>query len=69
MYSICIYVIYNLQLAISERHTGKLRFMESGTLPETNIAPENRPFQKETSIPTIHFQVRCVSFREGIEAL
>ena len=30
---------------------------------ETNIAPENRPSQKETS-PTIHF--RCyVSFREG----
>ena len=27
------------------------------TLPETNIAPENRPFPKETSIPTIHFQV------------
>ncbi len=29
------------------------------TLPETNIAPENRPSQKETSIPTIHFQVPC----------
>ena len=28
------------------------------TLPKTNIAPENRPSQKETSIPTIHFQVR-----------
>ena len=28
---------------------------ESATLPETNIAPENRPSQKETSIPTIHF--------------
>ena len=26
------------------------------TLPKTNIAPENRPSQKETSIPTIHFQ-------------
>ena len=25
------------------------------TLPETNIAPENMPSQKETSIPTIHF--------------
>ena len=35
------------------------------TLPKTNIAPENRPSQKETSIPTIHFQVRTVSFREG----
>ena len=30
-----------------------------GTLPETNIAPENRPSQREASIPTIHFQVLC----------
>ena len=29
------------------------------TFPETNIAPENRPSQKETSIPTIHFQGLC----------
>ena len=29
------------------------------TLPETNIAPENRPSQKETSLPTIHFQALC----------
>ena len=29
------------------------------TLPETNIAPRNRPSQKESSIPTIHFQVLC----------
>ena len=27
------------------------------TLPETNIAPENGPSQKETRIPSIHFQV------------
>ena len=27
------------------------------TLPETNVAPENRPSQKEISIPTSHFQV------------
>ena len=26
------------------------------TLPETNIAPENRPSQTEISIPTILFQ-------------
>ena len=25
------------------------------TFPKTNIAPENRPSQKETSSPTIHF--------------
>ena len=29
------------------------------TLPETNIAPKNRSSQKESSIPTIHFQVLC----------
>ena len=25
------------------------------SLPKTNITPENRPSQEETSIPTIHF--------------
>ena len=35
------------------------------TLPETNMALENRPSQKESSLPTIHFQGRTVSFREG----
>ena len=34
-------------------------FHLSATLPETNIAPENRPSQKESSLPTIHFQVLC----------
>ena len=29
------------------------------TFPETNVAPENRPSQNETSIPTIHFQGLC----------
>ena len=29
------------------------------TLPETNIAPENSPSQKEISIPTIHVRVLC----------
>ncbi len=29
------------------------------TLPKTTIAPENKPSQKETSIPTIHFQRLC----------
>ena len=29
------------------------------TLPETNIAPENRSSQTETSIPTIHSQGLC----------
>ena len=35
------------------------------TLPETNIAPENGPSQRETSIPTIHFQGQTASFRES----
>ena len=36
------------------------------TLSETNIArPENRPPQKETSLPTIYFQVRSLSSREA----
>ena len=42
---------------------------EQLTLPETNIAPENRASQRETSIPTINFQVRAVSFSEGIACL
>ena len=29
------------------------------TLPETNIAPENWPSQKEFHLQTIHFQVLC----------
>ncbi len=36
------------------------------TLPETNIAPEIGPSQKEIHLPTIHFQGQTVSFREGI---
>ena len=36
------------------------------SLKLTANAPENGPSQKEINIPTIHFQVRAVSFREGI---
>ena len=37
------------------------------TLPATNIpvAPENSQFEKDTCIPSMHFHVRAVSFREG----
>ena len=34
------------------------------TLPETNIAPEHTPSQKETSTPTIHFQGLCWGLAE-----
>ena len=34
------------------------------TLPKTNIfAPENRPYHKETHLPTIHFHVRTCFFQ------
>ena len=36
------------------------------TLPQTNIAPEIGPSQKEIHLPIIHFQVAfAVSFRKG----
>ena len=41
---------------------GKKKILKN---PKTNIAPENRPSQRETCIPTINFQLRTVSFREG----
>ena len=47
----------------------QIRFLPANsfrdTLPKTNMVPENRPSQKEIHLPTIHFQVRAVSFREG----
>ena len=43
----------------------RVLFLLMGTLPKTNIAPEHRLFQKERSLPTINFQGRAVSFREG----
>ena len=38
---------------------------KEGTLPETNMAPENGGFQWESPFPGVYFQVRTVSFREG----
>ena len=34
-------------------------YLSKDTIPETNISPENRPSQKEISVPTIHFQGLC----------
>ena len=39
------------------------------TLPETKIAPENGPSQKETSIPTIHFQVQRTLVSGRVDSL
>ena len=44
-----------------------IRIYVFSTLPETNIALESRPSQKDglIGIPTIHFQVRPVSFGDS----
>ena len=42
-----------------------LVYIKACTLPETNKAPKEIASQKERSLPTIHFQVRTVSLREG----
>ena len=42
-----------------ESKAASAKLCQSVTLPETNIATENRPSQKETHLPTIHFQVLC----------
>ena len=39
-------------------------FLDCLTLPETNIAPENRPLEKEIPIESYHFWEQTVSFRE-----
>ena len=53
------------QKVCREAETNSLAFSIKW-IPKTNIAPVNRPCQRETSIPTIHFQVRTVSFRQAI---
>ena len=45
--------------------SGGLGYVHSLELMEP-VAPEHRPSQRKSSIPTIHFEVRAVSFREGI---
>ena len=47
---------------LNTSHLGLLRWFSLLfiTLPETNIASENRVSQNETSIPTNHFQVRLL---------
>ena len=42
------------------------RFHFFVTLPKTNIAPENRPLEKEIPIGNHHFQVLCY-FQGGYE--
>ena len=56
-FSVCKSAI--IECEAENEHNKFLLNYEALTLPETNIAPENRPSQKETSIPTIPFQVLC----------
>ena len=44
-------------------------FKQPTTLPKTNIAPENMPSQKESSLPTIHFQVLLLLVSGGVDSL
>ena len=44
---------------------GRCEMLGCFTLPETSIAPENRPLEKEIPIGNHYFQVLTVSFRAG----
>ena len=55
----------NMLAAASRFYRIESWYLDS-TLPEANIAPENRPSQNRTHLPTPVFQVRTVSFRECI---
>ena len=58
--------LFCVKIISHESTNGEWSSLICDTLPETNIAPEDRLSRKETSLPTIHFQVRMsVSFREG----
>ena len=58
----CLYLlnIRNTNGAFSHQRLQKndMCGKQRNTLPETKIAPENRPCQKESSLPTIKLQVR-----------
>jgi len=54
--------MFSLDLTKANANSRGMIFL---TLPKTNIAPDRRPSQKENHLPTLVFQVRVVSFREG----
>ena len=54
------YAGWNSQMSMNVIHNPiKITETKGGTLPKTRIAPENRSSQKESSLPTINFQVLC----------
>ena len=48
---------FDLVVVVSHAHPSSL--MKGVSLPETNIAPENRPLKKEILIGNHHFRVLC----------
>ncbi len=48
--------VASLDILDAPRH-GQFHLEKNNTLTETNIAPARKPFQNESSLPTIHFQV------------
>ena len=61
--NVMLIVLNKIPSSFVSRHKSGIEdcslYIYVNTLSETNIAPENRPSQKETSIPTIHFQGLC----------
>ena len=53
-------IIDSMSWFASCRHYQNITKKYPNTLPETDIAPENRPSQKKTILPTIHFQGRLL---------
>ena len=51
--------IIDAAMARQISHRGACFGDEVVTLPETNVAPENRVSQKESHLSTIHFQGLC----------
>ena len=47
------------EITLGSLHVFSAFFWLLVTLPETNIAPETRPSQKEINLPIIHFQGLC----------
>ena len=50
---------HTVKLWDSREMFGKPRGNVWDTIPETNVAPENRPLEKEIPIGNHHFQVLC----------
>ncbi len=58
--SYCQMITAEVQILLSDDHwEGVSNHIHNITLPETNMAPENRPLEKEIPIGNHHFQGLC----------